>query len=68
MIRAKSERQDEQDDLKRLTTTMQGLTFSMKDPQPKGWKGDNLLIIQGSIRNVTIHRVYIDTGRSMDII
>lgn len=47
MLRGKRERKDEQDDLERLIRTIQGLTFSMKDPRPKGWTGDNPLIIQG---------------------
>ena len=44
------------------------LTFSIQDPRPDGWKGDNPLIIQASIKDVTIHRVYVDTGSSADII
>lgn len=47
---------------------MQWLTFSAKDAWTAGWRGDDPLIIQGSIKNVTIHRVYIDTGSSADII
>ncbi|XP_023742246.1 uncharacterized protein LOC111890354 [Lactuca sativa] len=44
------------------------LMFSIQDPRPAGWKGDNPLIIQASIRDVTIHWVYIDTGSSTYII
>lgn len=47
---------------------MQGLTFSMRDPIPAGWNRDKLLVIQGSIRDVIIHRVYVDTGSSANII
>lgn len=44
------------------------LTFSAQDPRPEGWRGDNPLVIQASIKDVIIHRVYIDTGSSTDII
>ena len=47
---------------------MQGLTSSMCDPTPSGWNGDNPLVIQGSIRDVIVHRVYVDTGSSGDIL
>lgn len=40
----------------------------MTDLNPAGWRRDNLLIIQGCIRNTIIHRVYVDTGSSIDII
>lgn len=51
-----------------ITKTIEGLTFSTTNPSPAGWKGDKPLIIQGSIRDSMIHRVYIDTGSSADII
>ncbi|KAL7613291.1 hypothetical protein Lser_V15G09109 [Lactuca serriola] len=44
------------------------LTFSTQDPRPEGWRGDNPLVIQASIKDVTIHRVYVDTGSSAYII
>ena len=49
MVRVKRERQDEQGDLISIATTTQGFTFSARYPWPKGWKGDNPLIIQASI-------------------
>lgn len=47
---------------------MKGLTFSMTDLRPVGLRGNNPLIIQGSIRNTIIHRVNVDIGSSSDII
>lgn len=41
--------------------SIQGFTFSATDPRLVRWWGDNLLIVQGSIRNTIIHRVYVDT-------
>ena len=46
----------------------QELTFSAQDPRPEGWTGDNPLIIQTSIKDVVIQRVYIDTSSSANII
>lgn len=68
IVHVKMERQDEQGDPAGIIMPTHGLTFSARDPRPKGWKGDNPLIIQASIKNVTIHRAYIDTGSSADII
>lgn len=47
---------------------MRTLTFSVQDHRPEGWRGDDPLVIQASIRDVTIHRVYMDTGSLADII
>lgn len=47
---------------------MHGLTFLATEPRPIGWRGDKLLLIQGSKRNTIIHRVYVDIGSSTDII
>lgn len=44
------------------------LTFSARDPRSEGWRGDNPLVIQASIKDVIIHRVYVDTGSSTYII
>lgn len=68
MVRSNQERKEEHDDTEGLTRSTHGLTFSVKDPRPKGWRGDDPLIIHGSIKNLMIHRVYIDTGSSTDII
>ena len=40
----------------------------MNDPRPTGWRGDNSQVIQGSVQDVNIHSVYVDTGSSADII
>lgn len=37
MIRPKRGRQEEHDGVDNLTRSMQGLTFSAKDPRPEGW-------------------------------
>lgn len=68
MIRSKRERQEEYDGADSLTKSMQGLTFLAKHPQSASWRRDEPLINQGPIRDITIHRVYIDTGSSTDII
>lgn len=68
MISSKRGKQEEHDGVDNLTRSMQGLTFSAKDPWPIGWRGDDPLIIQGSIKDITIHWVYIDTGSSGDIV
>ena len=68
MIRSKRERQEEHDNIDGLTRSMHGLTFLLKDPRTKGWRDNDPLVIQGSNKNVTIHRVYIDTNSSADII
>lgn len=68
MIRSKRERNEEHDDRDGLTRSMHRLTFSVKDPRPKGSRGDNPLVIQWSIKNITIHWVYIETGSSADTI
>ncbi|KAI3493481.1 hypothetical protein L1887_41873 [Cichorium endivia] len=44
------------------------LDFSVNDPRPDNWQGDDPLIIVGYVKNVKIHRVYIDTGSAADII
>lgn len=49
-----------------LVATTQALTFSVHDPRSEGWTGDNPLIIQASIKNVVVHRVYIDTCNLAD--
>lgn len=51
-----------------ITETIQGLMFCVTDPSPAGWKGDNPLVIQGSIREIMIHRVYVNMGSSIDMI
>lgn len=51
-----------------LTRSMQGLPFSTKDPVRKGWQGDDPIIIQRYIKDVTVHQVYTDTYNSVDII
>ena len=68
MTRSKRGRQEEHSDMDNLTRSMQRLTFSGKDPRLMGWQGDDPLIIQGSIKDVTTHRVYIDTDSLADII
>ncbi|KAL7603323.1 hypothetical protein Lser_V15G16837 [Lactuca serriola] len=68
MVHVKRGRHEEQSDMTSITTITQGLTFSARDPRPKGWKSNNPLIIQASIKNVTIHRLYIDTCSLADII
>lgn len=56
------------EDTRYITRAMQGLTFSMHDPTPAGWNGENPLVIQGSIRDVIVHQVYVDTRSLADII
>ncbi|XP_023755822.1 uncharacterized protein LOC111904277 [Lactuca sativa] len=68
MIRAKRSRHEGPAHQENLTPMTQEHTFSAQDPRPEGWTGDNPLIIQTSIKYVVIHRVYVDTGSSVDII
>ncbi|XP_023737234.1 uncharacterized protein LOC111885182 [Lactuca sativa] len=68
MIRNKRSREEQRGEQTTVKLSARALTFSIQDPRPDGWRGDNLLIIQASIRDVTIHRVYIDTESSADII
>ncbi|KAL7583074.1 uncharacterized protein LOC111911354 [Lactuca sativa] len=68
MIRSKRSREEQRGEQATVKPSARALMFSAQDPRPDGWKGDNPLIIQASIRDVTIHRVYVDTGSSADII
>ena len=68
MIRAKRTRHEGTLHQENLTPMTQELTFSAQDPRPEGWTGDNPLIIQTSIKDVVIQRVYIDTSSSANII
>ena len=68
MIRSKRSRGEQQTEQGTTRTPMHTLTFSIQDPRPEGWRGDDPLVLQASIRDVTIHRVYVDTGSSADII
>nr|KAJ0218881.1 hypothetical protein LSAT_V11C300127070 [Lactuca sativa] len=68
MIRSKRSREEQRGEQATVKPSARALTFSVQDPRSDGWKGDNPLIIQASIRDVTIHRVYVDTGSSTDII
>ncbi|KAI3739892.1 hypothetical protein L2E82_30304 [Cichorium intybus] len=44
------------------------LSFSVNDPRPENWQGDNPLILTGHFQNIKIHRVYVDGGSAADII
>ncbi|KAL7593465.1 hypothetical protein Lser_V15G35586 [Lactuca serriola] len=68
MIRNKRSREEQRGEQTTVKPSARVLTFSIQDPRPDGWRGDNPLIIQASIRDVTIHRVYSDTGSLADII
>nr|KAJ0216070.1 hypothetical protein LSAT_V11C300135490 [Lactuca sativa] len=68
MIWSKRSRGEQQTEQGTTRTPMRMLTFSVQDPRPEGWRGDDPLVIQASIRDVTIRRVYVDTGSSSDII
>lgn len=68
MIRHKRGRAECATSMRSIMESMQGLTFCTTDPSPAEWKGDNPIVIQGSIRDTMIHLVYIDTGSSTDII
>lgn len=68
MIHNKWGRMEHAGGMNEITRVIRGLTFSTTNPRPMVQRGDDLLIIQGSIRDVTTHRVYIDTERSLDII
>ncbi|XP_023754008.1 uncharacterized protein LOC111902400 [Lactuca sativa] len=68
MIRSKKSREEKQREQGNIRHSVRALTFSVQDPRPEGWRGDNPLVIQASIRDVTIHRVYVDTRSSADII
>ncbi|XP_023735853.2 uncharacterized protein LOC111883767 [Lactuca sativa] len=68
MIRNKRSREEQRGEQIIVKPPARALTFSIQDPRPDGWKGDNPLIIQASIKDVTIHRVYVDTGSSANII
>lgn len=67
-IWAKSGRLGDDIRMDNIIRSMQNFTFSMTDLCPTGWRGDNPLIIQGSIGDIIIHRVYVDTHSSADII
>ena len=49
-----------------LAKSMHDQMFSTKDPQLARWQGDDPLIIQGSIKDITINRVYVDTSSLVD--
>lgn len=66
MICSKRGRQEGTADRESLVAMTQALTLSVLDPRPEVWTGDNPLIVQTSIKNVVIHKVYIDTGNSAD--
>lgn len=55
-------------DMEDLVRNMMNLSFSVNDPRPPNWKGNELLIIQTHILNSLIHRVYVNIGTSADII
>lgn len=68
MIRSKRSREEQGGEHVIIKLSARALTFSIQDPRPDGWRGDNPLIIQASIKDVTIHRVYVDTESLADII
>lgn len=65
MILSKRGRKEEHDDMDNLTRCMKGLKILAKDHLPMG---DDPNIIQGSIKDVTIHWVSFHIGCSTDII
>nr|KAJ0203414.1 hypothetical protein LSAT_V11C500253090 [Lactuca sativa] len=67
-IHHKQGRTEHAGNISSIREAMRGLTFSTTDPRSLGWRVDDPLVIQGSIRYVTIHLLYVDIGCSMDII
>lgn len=62
MVRHKRGRKEHTNGVSSIIEATRDQTFSTSNPSLTSWKGDDPLVIQGSIRDTVIHHVSVDTG------
>lgn len=63
MIHNKRGRKEKTNNVRSITKAMQGLTFLTSNPSAASWRGDDPLVMKGSIQDTVIHRVYVEYGK-----